>query len=102
MIYFKKSKYCCEDISLIENYDKAVNERELYCIHHRLEIQGDKILGKQDLIDLDLYWNRPASELVFMSIAEHARYHNAHRSLISKLKCSETLKKNTLLGKYRH
>lgn len=33
-------QYCCEDISKIANYDKAVLDAdEIWVVHHRLEIQ---------------------------------------------------------------
>ena len=40
MICFEYAKnYCSEDISLIENYDKAVNDKEqTWHCHHRREI----------------------------------------------------------------
>lgn len=43
----KRKCYCCEDLSLIENYNEAVNSPEEYVIHHRLEIQGDKLLSRK-------------------------------------------------------
>ena len=30
-------RYCCEDISLIENYAKAMASGELWECHHRIE-----------------------------------------------------------------
>lgn len=65
--------YCNEDISLIENYDEAINSMEVYDCHHKLETELNKT--KQDLIDLGLYWNRPASELIFLTHSEHAKIH---------------------------
>ena len=50
-----KKYYCCEDISLIENYDKAINDlTEKYDCHHRLEIQGDKRFSVDDLKEMGL------------------------------------------------
>lgn len=35
----KVENFCCEDFSLIENYDKAVADKEqVWHCHHRLEI----------------------------------------------------------------
>lgn len=70
--------YCCEDISLIENYEKAISDNEkMWDCHHRLEIQENgKILSKQDLIKLNLYYHRPASELIFLDEEEHNKLHN--------------------------
>ena len=39
MICENKAKwFCCEDISLIENYYEAVNSPEVYACHHKREI----------------------------------------------------------------
>lgn len=73
-----KKYYCCEDISLIENYDKAINDlTEKYDCHHRLEIQGDKRFSVDDLKEMGLYFNRPASELIFLTRSEHRHLHFA-------------------------
>ena len=66
-------KYCCEDISLIENYDKAMNSEDRYDCHHKLEIELNKSV--KELKELNLYYNRPASELLFLSHNEHISLH---------------------------
>lgn len=68
--------YCCEDISLIENYGKALNAKTTWDIHHKREITENK--SKQQLIDENLYYNRPASELIFLSRKEHNIIHRRH------------------------
>ena len=69
-------KFCSEDPSLIENYDKAIADTEnTWHCHHRLEIQGDKRLFAKELKDMNLYFNRPASELIFLTNKEHTRLH---------------------------
>lgn len=42
-------KYCCDDISLVENYDKAIADTEAWDLHHRAEITDD---GCQSIADL--------------------------------------------------
>lgn len=76
-----KSK-CCEDISLIENYNIAINDTsQVWACHHRLETHtsnGDRRLVDitvDELIALDMYYNRPASELIFMTKSEHSKLH---------------------------
>lgn len=66
-------KYCKNDISLIENYDKAVadNSQVWYC-HHRRE----SIYSAKELIDIGEYYNRPACELIFLTPNEHHRLHH--------------------------
>lgn len=61
-------KYCREDISLIENYELALNdETQTWHIHHRLEIQDDKQVSVEELIEQGLYYGRPAKELLFIT-----------------------------------
>lgn len=76
------SRLCCEDISLIENYEVAVNSEVKYDVHHRLELHPDGTTrySMKSLIKLGLYYNRPASELIFMTHSEHCRIHNLGRS----------------------
>lgn len=69
--------YCCEDISLIENYDLAVKDRRNKCeIHHRLEIgPTGRVHDMLQLCKLGLYTKRPASELMFIKHSDHVRLH---------------------------
>ena len=115
MIYERSVKlFCCEDISKIENYEKAVNSPESWHCHHRLETHnsdGERRLvdiSRKELIALDRYWHRPASELIFLTSAEHKRLHlkgkpawnkgqpawnkGKHRSEETKRKISEAMK----------
>ena len=65
--------YCCEDISLIENYEKALNDRtQTWICHHKLGIE----FSREELIANGLYFNRPARELIFLTKAEHKKLHN--------------------------
>lgn len=66
--------YCCEDISLIENYEKARRDLiEVWDIHHRMENEG---YSYKELKDKGLYYHRPASELIFLTHKEHMSLHN--------------------------
>ena len=79
MIKEKNAKaYCSDDISLIENYNEAINSSEVWICHHRLGIDLGK--GRDELIDMGLYFDRPASELQFLSRSEHIRLHNLYMS----------------------
>ena len=83
--------YCKEDPSLIENYDKAIaDSTQMWCCHHRLEISEGK--SYQQLKSEGLYWQRPASELIFMTKSDHQRLHNEHRSLETLAKLSAASK----------
>ena len=69
-------KYCCEDLSLIENYELAVNDTtQTWDCHHRGEILPCGRFSRDDLKKFGLYYKRPASELIFLTKAEHNRLH---------------------------
>lgn len=68
--------FCCEDASLIENYEAAMNSSEMWVCHHRKET--DEHLSRDQLKAMGLYYNRPASELIFLTHQEHARLHRKH------------------------
>lgn len=89
-------KFCRDDISKIENYDKAIADTShTWVIHHRLELtlDGEFALSREQLKMHDMYYNRPYYELIFLTRAEHIRIHNYGQS-------GETRKKrvNTLIG----
>lgn len=72
-------KYCAEDISKIENYEQAVASPDKWDCHHRLEIAADGTCTPVDvLIQNNVYYRRPACELVFLHHAEHKRMHNVN------------------------
>ena len=74
--YCAKS-YCCEDLSLIENYSLAVADTtQTWDCHHRGEILPCGRYEAKDLKKFDLYYNRPASELIFLPHDEHIRLHH--------------------------
>ena len=84
MIGKKLNKVCCEDISLVENYEVAVNSDKLYCLHHRLEIQEENRLSVKELKEQKLYYHRPASELIFLPEQEHSKLHNPGKDTKTK------------------
>ena len=77
-------RYCYEDISRIPNYEQAIADTtQVWDLHHRLEltVNGEFAHTPQELIEMDMYYNRPAGELIFLTHAEHNRLHrNAERS----------------------
>ena len=109
MIYLKNvKKFCKDDISLIENYDKAIADKtQVWQCHHRRET----IFSKSDLIEIGEYYNRPACELIFLTPTDHRRLHNLgkpsgmkgkHHSEESRKKMSESRKgeNNPRFGKH--
>ena len=79
MINEKMAKlYCSEDISLIENYQQAISDEErTWDIHHRRESdsEGKTLFTKKQLKEMNLYFKRPASELIFVTRAMHSKLH---------------------------
>lgn len=73
-------KYCCEDISRIENYELAKRDNfRGWVIHHRLELveTGAAVDStKQDLMARGIYYNRPASELIYLTKSYHQKLHH--------------------------
>ena len=78
MISKKNCKaYCCEDLSKIENYDKAVADTtQVWVCHHRLEVQGQFINSVELLKRCRMYWKRPANELIFLTRSNHTKLHS--------------------------
>ena len=71
-------RYCSEEISLIENYHEALSDQtKMWDIHHRRECdsEGRTLFTHKQLIEMNLYLNRPASELVFVTRSMHNKLH---------------------------
>ena len=64
-------RYCCEDISKIENYGKAVADSKMWDCHHRRET----FCPRKRLIQINEYFKRPAAELIFLTHKEHMQLH---------------------------
>ena len=65
-------KYCNESLSLIENFDKAIaDSNQMWHCHHRRELET----SRKELIKIGEYYNRPASELIFLTPFEHNSLH---------------------------
>lgn len=75
-------RYCCEEMSKIENYEVARNSNERWDCHHRGEILPCGRFSPKDLVKFDLYWHRPASELIFLPHSEHQRMHTIGKSRV--------------------
>lgn len=75
-------RFCSEDISLIENYQEAIaDQTKMWDTHHRRECdsEGKTLFTKKQLIDMNLYYNRPASELIFVTRSMHNKIHREMR-----------------------
>ena len=93
-------KYCKNDISQIETYDKAVADKtQVWHCHHRRET----IYSRSGLIEIGEYYNRPAEELIFLTPNEHHRLHNLGKPAWNKGKhlSAETRKKMSEANKVK-
>ena len=91
----KARRYCRDDLSKIENYDKAIADTtQTWDLHHRLELtlDGDFALTREQLKMHDMYYHRPYYELIFLTHSEHRRLHMKNMSEEHRRKMSEALK----------
>ena len=100
-------KQYCKDYENIENYQKALaDDFKNWEVHHRLETHNsdgerrEVNISRKELIALDMYYNRPADELIFMTKSEHSSLHKPSEE--SKKKMMEAMKgeKNPNYGKH--
>lgn len=93
-------KYC-KNYQDIENYEKAKADDFIgWNCHHRLETHNSD--GGRRLVDitqkelkaLNMYYHRPAEELIFLTKSEHNSLHNKgkHHSEEARRKMSESAK----------
>ena len=93
-------RLCREDVSLIENYDKAIaDDKNTWVCHHRDEIRtlpsGITVIRSPEEPKCNgRYYNCPANELIFMTRNEHNALHSANRSEESLEKLSVNTAKN--------
>ena len=94
-------KYYCKNPENIENYGKAAADNFIgWDCHHRLETHNSDgelrlvYITRKELKALDMYYDRPSSELIFMTRSEHQFLHHKgkHLSEEHKKKISETEK----------
>lgn len=78
----------CRNPELIENYEKAISDKsQLWYCHHRLETHfsdgtkrpEDAQLSWRELDALNMYFDRPPEELIFVTFAEHNALHFSGR-----------------------
>ena len=91
----------CKDYTNIENYEKARKDNfKGWNCHHRLETHNSD--GESRLVDitaaelkaLNMYYRRPASELIFLTTREHnSLHHKGNKYSLGKHLSEETKKK---------
>lgn len=102
MIYERRARlYCSEDLSLIENYDKAIADTtQTWHCHHKDEIRTlpsgmVAYRSQQELKENGRYYNCPANELIFLTREEHNPIHRGNPVLKSKELHERQAKGNT-------
>ena len=93
-------KRCCsDDIKLIENFEKALNDTsQIWDLHHRLEIELQKTA--KELVSLGLYFKRPASELIFLPHNEHSKLHQSNDYMKHIISYKSSGENNSMFGKH--
>lgn len=91
--------YCKDDITKIENYNKAIDDTtQTWDVHHRLEftLDGEFAHSQSDLKQMNMYYDRPYFELIFLTKAEHMRLHRTGqpRSADTRKKISNSRMRN--------
>lgn len=110
---YRAKRFCKEDISKIENYEKAIaDDSQVWHCHHRTEIWWN--CSKKELIANECYYNRKACELIFLTPAEHKSLHSKGKIISEETKqkmskaqkgkprSKESIKKRSETVKGRH
>ena len=84
-------KYCREPIENIEGYEEAVQSDEKWVCHHRKEDDG---YTATQLRRMNLYYNRPANELILMRDEDHRSHHHKNKVVAADTKKLISSKKN--------
>ena len=94
MISVSQVKKYCSDYKQIENYEKAKNDPFIkWECHHRFELKCPLIKPLvKDLIASNLYYNRPAEELIFLTPSEHHNLHAVYNNRFRGKRHSEKTK----------
>lgn len=96
---YTAKRYCKDDISKIENYEQAINDKtQTWDCHHRLEltINDEQAHTKEELVRLEMYYDRPYFELIFLKPKEHQALHNKSKKHTNswRMKLIERMKTN--------
>lgn len=89
---WRLNTYCKDDITKIENYELAKADNfKGWEIHHRLELtlDGEHACSANDLERMNMYYNRPYFELIFLTRSAHRQLHNNtsyYKNTMSKAK----------------
>ena len=95
MISINQAKKFCKNYMQIENYEKAVKDPNIkWDCHHRFELKCPLYKPLvSELIANNLYYDRPAEELIFLTPSEHHKLHATYNNRFKGKKHSEETKK---------
>ena len=101
MKHITKLRKICKEIEHVENYNQAAQDNfHGWILHHRLELtlENEQAHTAEELIRLNMYYNRPYFELIFMKRSEHTKLHNIAKGKAGlyearKNKISESVKR---------
>ena len=100
-------KQYCKDYTNVENYEKAkADDFKGWHCHHRLEThtpdgeRRDVDITRGELLALGMYYNRPASELIFLTRSEHMSLHKPSEETKKKMSEANKGEKGPNYGKH--
>jgi hypothetical protein len=86
----KNIKQFCKNYTQIENYNEAINDKEkVWDCHHRLELREDYINTREELKLMNLYYDRPPEELIFLTKEKHQALHKIKRKSHTQVKATK-------------
>lgn len=77
-------QYCRDDITLIKNYAEAIADKTRTWICHHRNAEPFTGFCRKDLKKMNMYYQRPASELMFVTRREHNIIHNKGKTVSAK------------------
>lgn len=100
MKHITRLRKICKEIEHVENYNQAEQDNfHGWILHHRLELtlENEQAHTAEELIRLNMYYDRPYFELIFMKRSEHTKLHNIAKGKAGlyearKCKISESVK----------
>lgn len=95
MISINQAKRFCKEYTQIENYEKAIKDPNTkWDCHHRYELKCPLYKPLVDELKAhNLYYDRPAEELIFLTPSEHHKLHATFNNRFLGKKHSEETKK---------
>lgn len=92
------------ELTKIEHYAEALADNfSGWVIHHRLELNEDGSINmyRDDLIVANLYYSRPADELIFLRADEHTQMHTKSSHIQSPRTTSVTTREKQSMAKIK-